>query len=60
MQVLDDIAEFLEKRNTSEPYIININSTVMPGTFQNELIPYMEKKDLNMMSTLLFYIIHIS
>ncbi len=44
MQVLDDIAEFLEKRNTSEPYIININSTVMPGTFQNELIPYMEKK----------------
>lgn len=50
--VLDDIAHHIKnniriKRNIDiDPYIININSTVSPGSFSKELIPYMERKGL--------------
>ena len=40
-----DISEYLKNNSKNKPYIININSTVMPGSFKNELIPYMEKED---------------
>lgn len=45
LQVLDDIAVFLKSRKGSKnSYIININSTVTPGSIENELISYLEKK----------------
>ena len=46
LKVLENISEYLKNNSKNKPYIININSTVMPGSFKNELIPYMEKKGL--------------
>ncbi len=44
-EVLEDVAVHLKTReNSKEPYIININSTIMPGSTKDELIPYLEKK----------------
>ena len=44
--VLDEISFFLKKNNLKKPYIININSTVSPGSFQDEFIPFMENREL--------------
>lgn len=52
LTVLDDIAHhiknniIIKKSKDIDPYIININSTVSPGSFSKEIIPYMEKKGL--------------
>lgn len=46
-KVLDEVAVFLNsKKDNKNPYVININSTIMPGSIVNELIPYLEKKGL--------------
>lgn len=45
--VLKKISQFLIKTyNKEKPYIININSTVSPGSFEDSLIPFMKKKGL--------------
>ena len=46
INVLEDIAAYLKKNKINEPYVININSTVSPGSIDNILIPYLEKKGL--------------
>jgi UDPglucose 6-dehydrogenase len=46
LSVLDRIAEFIKKKPYNKPHIININSTISPGSFKNELIPFMKKKSL--------------
>jgi UDPglucose 6-dehydrogenase len=52
LSVLDDIAHHIKnnirikKNKDIKPYIININSTVSPGSFSKELMPYMERKGL--------------
>ena len=47
IEVLKRISKFLLKTyNKKKPYIININSTVSPGSFDEELIPFMKKKGL--------------
>ena len=46
LDVLDKICIFLKKYKQKKPYIININSTVSPGSFKNELIPFMKKNGL--------------
>ena len=38
--------EIVWKNKLQNPLIINVNSTVSPGTFENILIPYLEKKGL--------------
>ena len=44
-KVLDEVAVFLNsKKDNKNPYVININSTIMPGSIEDELIPYLEKK----------------
>ena len=44
-KVLDDLAVLLKLRKGSKnPYVININSTVSPRSFEDTLIPYLEKK----------------
>ena len=45
LSVLDDISKFLKKRKIAQnPFVININSTVMPGSVDKEFIPFLEKK----------------
>ncbi len=48
LSVLDYIAEFIKKKPNNKPnnkpHIININSTISPGSFKYELIPFMKKK----------------
>ncbi len=46
IDVLKIISKFLNKNKRKNPYIININSTVSPGAFDNELIPFMKNKGL--------------
>jgi len=46
IEVLNNVSENLKNNSIDKPYVININSTVMPGSFKNELIPYMEKRGL--------------
>tara|TARA_A100000164_G_scaffold343132_1_gene341169 strand:+ start:74 stop:1369 length:1296 start_codon:yes stop_codon:yes gene_type:complete len=46
LEVLNHVSKYLKINSRDKPYIININSTVMPGSFKNELIPYMEKAGL--------------
>jgi UDPglucose 6-dehydrogenase len=41
--VLDNIGHFLLKKKLSNPYIINICSTVSPGSCDNQMTPYLEK-----------------
>ena len=43
---------FFKKNNLKKPYIININSTVSPGSFQDEFIPFMENRELKIMMIL--------
>jgi UDPglucose 6-dehydrogenase len=47
INVLKTIAEYIKNyRNKKSPFIININSTVSPGSFDNEFNPFMEKMGL--------------
>ncbi len=47
IDVLKKISKFLIKNyNKKKPYIININSTVSPGSFEEELIPLMKRNGL--------------
>lgn len=47
LQVLNEISDNLKlRKDIKNPYIININSTIMPGSIDNELIPFLEKKGL--------------
>jgi UDPglucose 6-dehydrogenase len=46
LDVLDEISLYIIKNPKKYPHIINLNSTVSPGSFKNELIPYMKKKGL--------------
>ena len=45
IEVLDEIANAIIK--TKKSYIININSTVQPGSIESEIIPFLENKGLN-------------
>ena len=43
--ILDEMGVYLKRnKNNSDPYIINICSTVSPYSCENELIPYLENK----------------
>ena len=44
IEILDEIADVILK--TKRSYIININSTVQPGSIEGELIPFLENKGL--------------
>ena len=48
LDCLSEISKYLNLRSKnkikSDPYIININSTVSPNTFREILIPFLEKK----------------
>ena len=44
IKILDEIGDVIKKSKKS--YIININSTVQPGSIDNELIPHLEIKGL--------------
>ena len=48
LDVLDKISEHLNnnKKTFANPLSIVINSTVSPGSFENELIPFMKSKNL--------------
>ncbi len=43
-EILDQIADVITKNNKT--YIININSTVQPGSIESEIIPFLESKGL--------------
>ena len=42
IEILDEVADVIIKNKKS--YIININSTVQPGSTENEIIPFLESK----------------
>ena len=44
IRILNEISDVIKK--TKKSYIININSTVQPGSIDNELIPHLETKGL--------------
>ena len=44
--VLTKISKYIKNNKIKKPYLININSTVSPGSFDNELIPFMTKNGL--------------
>ena len=44
IEILDEVADVIFKTNKS--YIININSTVQPGSIESEIIPFLENKGL--------------
>ena len=44
IEILDEVADVIIKNKKS--YIININSTVQPGSIENEIIPFLESKGL--------------
>ena len=44
-EILDEVADVILK--TKKSYIININSTVQPGSIESEIIPFLENKGLN-------------
>jgi len=46
LDVLEEISFYIKNNPKKYPHIININSTVSPGSFENELIPFMKKKGL--------------
>jgi UDPglucose 6-dehydrogenase len=46
LDVLEEISLYIKNTPKRYPHIININSTVSPGSFENELIPFMKKKGL--------------
>ena len=43
-EILDEVADVILK--TKKSYIININSTVQPGSIESEIIPFLENKGL--------------
>ena len=45
LEILDEVADVILK--TKKSYIININSTVQPGSIESEIIPFLENKGLN-------------
>ena len=44
IEILDEVAKVILKNKKS--YIININSTVQPGSIESEIIPFLESKGL--------------
>ena len=44
IEILDEVADLIIKKKKT--YIININSTVQPGSIESEIIPYLESKSL--------------
>ena len=44
IEIVDEVADVILKSNKS--YIININSTVQPGSIESEIIPFLENKGL--------------
>ena len=54
IKILDEISDVINK--TKKSYIININSTVQPGTIEGEIIPFLENKGLKNNEN--FYIIY--
>ena len=44
VEILDQVADVIIKNNKT--YIININSTVQPGSIESEIIPFLESKGL--------------
>ena len=44
LEILDQVADVIIKNNKT--YIININSTVQPGSIESEIIPFLESKGL--------------
>ena len=44
IEILDEVADVILK--TKKSYIININSTVQPGSIESEIIPFLENKGL--------------
>ena len=46
IEVLDEISTYLKKNKQENPYLININSTVSPGSIKKYFIPYLENKGL--------------
>ncbi len=46
IDVLKEISIYLTKNKQQNPYLININSTVSPGSINKDFIPYMEKQGL--------------
>ena len=54
LEILDEIANVILKNKKS--YIININSTVQPGSIENEIIKFLENKGLKNNEN--FYIIY--
>ena len=54
LEILNEIS--LEIIKTKKPYIININSTVQPGSIDDEIIPFLESKGLKNNEN--FYIIY--
>ncbi len=44
IEILDEVAKVILKNKKS--YIININSTVQPGSIESEIIPFLESKEL--------------
>ena len=44
LEILDEVADVILK--TKKSYIININSTVQPGSIESEIIPFLENKGL--------------
>lgn len=48
LDVLNEICLAIKHTKRNKPLIININSTVSPGSFDKELIPFMTKKGLKL------------
>lgn len=48
LDVLNEICLAIKEIKNKKPLIININSTVSPGTFDSVLIPFMTKKGLKL------------
>ena len=44
IEILDEVVDVILK--TKKSYIININSTVQPGSIESEIIPFLESKGL--------------
>jgi UDPglucose 6-dehydrogenase len=54
LKILEKLSILIKKGETTLPYLININSTVMPGSFEKVFIPFMNKKKLILNKDYLF------
>jgi UDPglucose 6-dehydrogenase len=54
LKILEKLSIIIKKGKTNLPYLININSTVMPGSFEKIFIPFMNKKKLILNKDYLF------